>query len=188
MPVTGNPAAVRVGPGKLLIAPLETAEPADLATAWDSDWVEVGYTDEGSTFVFDQTFEDVNVAEEYDPVHVLQTARQITLNFAAAELTATNLQRAFNGGTITTASGLVTFEPPDAGDFTPVMIGWEADDNYERWVFRRCLQVGSVEIARRKAPDKATVPMSFRATKPSAEDATFIFIADDDYAPEPEGP
>jgi hypothetical protein len=182
MAVNGSPQAVRVGPGVLYIAPLNTTEPADLTADWAGAWVEVGYTNEGSNFVFDQTFEDVNVAEEYDPVHVLQTARQITVNFAAAELTATNLQRAFNGGDVTTADGVVTFEPPDAGDYTPVMIGWESDDGLERWVFRRCIQVGSVDIARRKAPDNATVPMSFRATKPS-EGKPFAFMHDADYLP-----
>jgi hypothetical protein len=176
----GDPLAVRIGPGTLYIAPLGATEPAELTTAWDAAWVELGYTDEGSSFVFDNTFEDVMVAEELEPVEILQTARQITVNFAAAELTATNIQRAFNGGTITTNLGEVTFEPPDAGDYTPVMVGWEADDGLERWVFRRCIQVGSVEIARRRAPDKSTVPMSFRCTKPAGE-ASFVFIHDEDY-------
>jgi hypothetical protein len=167
MAVTGTPAAVRVGPGKILIAPIGTAEPTNLATVWDVAWVELGYTMDGSSYVFDQTFEDVNVAEEYDPIQTLQTARQITINVNAAQTTAKNLQLAFNGGTITTAAGLVTFEPPDPGVYTPVMLGWEADDNLERWIFRRCVQVGSVEIGRRRAPDAASVPLSFRATKPA---------------------
>lgn len=181
-PITADPKAVRVGPGILYIAPLDTTEPDDLATPWDGDWTEIGYTDSGSTFVFDQTFEDVMVAEEYDAIHVLQTARQITVNFAAAQLTAANLTYAFNGGDVPTPSGgVVTFEPPDTGEYTPVMIGWESDDGLERWVFRRCVQVGSVEIARRKAPDKATVPMSFRATKPGATTPAFAAIFDADY-------
>jgi hypothetical protein len=176
----GNPKAVRVGPGRLFIAPLGTAEPTNLSSDWNAAFVPVGYTDEGSSFTFDQTFEDVNVAEEYDPVDTLQTARSISINFAAAEVTASNLQKAFNGGDVETAAGIVTFEPPEAGDYTPVMVGWESDDGLERWVFRRCVQVGSVEIARRKAPDKATIPMQFRATKPEGV-ASFVFIYDADY-------
>lgn len=176
----GDPVAVRVGPGILKIAPLESNEPTDLSAAWDGAWVDLGYTEEGTSFVFDQTFEDVTVAEELEPIRILQTARNITLNFALAELTAANLQRAFNGGDVTTNGGVITFEPPDAGDYTEVMIGWEADDGLERWVFRQAIQVGNVEIARRKAPDKATVPMSFRCVKP-ANAAAFVFLQAEDY-------
>lgn len=180
----GDPLAVRVGPGVLYIAPLGSTEPTDLTTAWDAAWIDLGYTEEGSSFVFDNTFEDVMVAEEMEPVAILQTARNITINLSAAELTATNIQRAFNGGTITPSgvapAEIVTFEPPAAGDKTEVMIGWESDDALERWVFRKCLQVGSVEIARRKAPDAARIPMSFRCMKPAGAES-FVFIHDANY-------
>lgn len=176
----GNPSAVRVGPGWLYIAALGTPEPASLADAWDAAWVGVGYTDEGSNFVFNNTFENVEVAEEYEPVAVLQTTRQIDVSFAAAEMTALNLQRAFNGGTVVTAGGVVTFEPQAAGLATPVMLGWEATDGLERWIFRRCLQVANVDIPRRRAPDKSVLPMTFRCMKPASATA-FKAIFDEDY-------
>lgn len=176
----GNPLAVRVGPGKLYIAPLGSTEPNDLATAWDSAFTPLGYTNEGSNFVFDQTFENVEVAEELDPVAILQTKRDATVNFALAEITADNLARAFNGGDVQTAGGMVTFEPPEAGDFTYVMLGWEADDGLERWIFRKALQVGSVDMPRKKAPAKAVIPVSFRCTKPEGEKA-FKAIFDENF-------
>lgn len=179
---TGDPLAVRVGPGWLYIAPLGSTEPDDLTDAWAVAWTPLGYTDEGSNFVFESSFEDVVVAEELDPIAIVQTARTATVNFALAEVTAANMQRAFNGGEITTATGVVTFEPPDASDApTPVMLGWESADGLERWVFRRAIQVGTVDIARKRAPDKATLPMSFRCTKPAGA-ATFKFMHDEDYA------
>lgn len=164
--MVGNPANVRVGPGILYIAPMGSTEPTDLATPWPGAWDQIGYTDVGSNFVFDQTFEDVMVAEELDPILTLQTARTASVNFQAAEITAENLSRAFNGGTIDTPGGFVTYEPPPAGTYSHAMIGWESDDGAERWVFRKCLQIGSVDMPRRKAPDKAVIPMSFRAVKP----------------------
>lgn len=176
----GNPNAVRVGPGKLYVAALESAEPPDLVTAWPGAWTLLGYTEEGSEFVFEQTFEDVNVAEELDPILVLQTARRVLVNFASAEMTAANMQRALNGGTITTPGGIVKFEPPGVGDYTHIMLGWEAEDNMERFIFRKCLQTGSLNIARRRAPDKATLPMSFACTKPAGA-ATFTYYHDADY-------
>lgn len=163
----GDPLAVRVGPGKLYAAVLGTAEPTDLTTAWNVGFVLLGYTDDGSHFVFGQTFGNVEVAEEYDPVAVLPTARETNVNFALAEMTAANLKRALNGGTITTTAGVNKFDPPAAGVVTPIMLGWESDDSMERWVFRRCMQTGSVDIARQKAPNKSTIPMSFRAMKPA---------------------
>ena len=42
--------------------------------------------------------------------------------------------------------------------------------------------VGTVDIARRRAPDKATLPMSFRCTKPAGA-ATFKFMHDEDFTP-----
>jgi len=178
----GDPLAVRVGPGWLYIAPIGSTEPDDLTAPWAGAWTPLGYTDEGSNFVFESSFEDVVVAEELDPVAIVQTSRTATVNFALAEVTAANMQRAFNGGEITTATGVVTFEPPDASEAaTPVMLGWESADGLERWVFRRAIQVGTVDIARKRAPDKATLPMSFRCTKPAGA-ATFKFMHDEDYS------
>jgi hypothetical protein len=182
MPLDAN--AIRVGPGIIYVAPLGTTEPVNLSSAWDVAWVRIGYTDAGSTWTFDQTFEDVMVAEELEPLQILQTARTISLAFAAAEITAVNMQRALNGGTITPSGAppneIITFEPPPAGTYTPLMMGWQADDNYERWVFRRCVSTGSIEIARRKAPDKATIPITFRATKPTGVQS-FKWIHDANY-------
>lgn len=178
----GDPLAVRVGPGWLYIAPLASTEPADLTAVWPVAWTPLGYTDEGSNFVFESSFEDVVVAEELDPIEIVQTARTATVNFALAEVTAANMQRAFNGGDIVTAAGVVSFEPPDSSEVpTPVMLGWESADGLERWVFRRTIQVGTVDIARKRAPDKATLPMSFRCTKPAGA-ATFKFMHAEDYA------
>ena len=186
----GNPQEVRVGPGRLLIAPLLSVEPVDLATPWDDAWVPIGYTDAGSVFNFNAGYEDVLVAEELDPINTFQTSRSIAINFAAAQLSATNMQRAFNGGTILTPTGLVTFEPPAAGVYTPVMLGWESSESptpFERWIFRKCIQAGNVAISRAKAPAKAQLPMSFRGLKPDNDAhgdpvAAFKFIHDANYA------
>ncbi len=63
-------------------------------------------------------------------------------------------------GTFTRA--VARYEPPDIGTATRIAVGWEAQDHQERWVFRRCLQTGAVEITHNKAPNKATIPMSFQ--------------------------
>lgn len=159
---------VKSGPGKLYFAVVGAAEPADLTTAWPVAWTQVGYTDEGHSFTYSPSFDDIEVAESLLPIRRVQTGLEMTVEFAAAELLASNIQKALNGGTITTGTGIVTFEPPAFEDVaTRVAIGWEADDASERWVYRKCVQTGDVELARRKAPDKTTVPMTFTLETPA---------------------
>lgn len=165
----GNAAALSIGPGTLYLAPsLATPEPTDLAAAWPAGWFGLGYTNEGSTIKVETTYENVEVAEELDPVAILATARVITVTFALAEITATNLKRVFNGGTLTPASGCVYYDPVVLGAEVYAMVGWQANDAQERWIFRQAIQTGSVEIARQKSPNKATLPSEWRCVKPPA--------------------
>jgi hypothetical protein len=171
-----DPTALSIGPGYLYLAPLETAEPTDLETAWDTNWVPLGYTESGHEFSINPTFESVDVAEEMTPIDYLETARELSVSFELVQITAANMQAALNGGEITTAAGLVTYEPPTPGEYTPTMIGWEKEDGSERIVWRRCIQVGSVSLARRKAPAKATINCDFRATIPADGGAPFVWM------------
>lgn len=175
----GDPTKVKVGPGTLYFGPVGAAEPTDLTTPWatvDPLWVPVGYTEEGHSATMTPTVEAIEVAEELTPVRYEETKREVGLGFAAAQMTVENIQKALNGGTITTGVGIVTFEPPELGVVTRIAIGWESQDGEERWVFRKCLQSGAVEIARRKAPAKATVPMQFNCEKPAANVQPFMAI------------
>lgn len=180
----GDPNNVKVGPGLLYVAPLGSTVPTDLVTAWttvDADWTALGYTDEGHEFAYEPNFEPLTVAEELDPIRYEQTGREMRLSMASAEMTYLNVQRAYNGGTVTVsgsgASTITTFEPPAIGTVTKLMIGWESQDHEERWVFYQTVQVGNVTIARRKSPDKATIPMEFRLELPDPAVSTKPFKA-----------
>ncbi len=167
-----NPDKVKVGAGLLYAGPIGTVEPTNLTTPWatvDVDWVPIGYTEEGHEFTSEPSFEPIEVAEEKLPIRYDKNSQEETLSFQAAEMTRENLTRAFNGGTVTTLSGsVVRFERPDVDDEDIyLMLGWESNDGEERWVFRKCIQVGAVSIARRKSPDKALIPMEFRLVVPS---------------------
>lgn len=177
----GTPKNVRVGPGWLYIGAVGATEPTDLDTDWDyADWTPIGYTDEGSEFQFDRTVENVEVAEELDPVLTFETSRSTKISFASAEITARNLQVALNGGDINVSGATTTFEPPEAGDITYVAIGWQATDGLERWVFRKALSAEPVSIGRRKSPDKAVIQMGFQVVKPDSG-APWKAIFDTDY-------
>lgn len=172
--MAGTITNIRIGAGWLYVAGLSAAEPVDLTTPWltvDATWRQPGYTEEGHSDTYSPSFDPIEVAEERLPVDYEQSSAEQNIEFSLAEVTALNISLAFNGGTITTsgsgASQIDTFEPNDIGtDPTEWKIGWESFDGRERKVWRRCLQVGDVEQARRKAPDKALIPLTFKLLKP----------------------
>lgn len=168
-----NAAAVRFGkPGKLYIAPIGTTEPATFTEAWDAAWVPLGYTDEGSVFNYEVSVDNVEVAEELDPIARVTTGRDASIEFALAEITLKNLTIAFNGGIIADLDTGTDweFEPPDLGNETRVMIGWDAYNdpaqNDLRMIFRRCLQGGSIGLENRKGVQKSLIAANFQLEKP----------------------
>jgi hypothetical protein len=166
----GAPTALALGPGQLFLAPTTAVEPGDLTTAWatvDAGWVMLGYTNDGSEFKYQPATDSVEVAEELDPVSTQTTGRTSTVGFALAQVTASNLKRAMNGGTITGGAGIVTYEPPDLGTETRCKIGFESEDSQERWVWRQCFQTGDITITRAKGAAKATIACLFTLEKPS---------------------
>jgi len=163
----GNPALISLGPGTLRTAPLGSSEPADILTAWPAAWVQMGYTFEGSEFSHSYATENVEVAEELDPLAVQATGRTGVLKFVTAEVTATNLQRALNGGTITVGAGFVTFDPPSPTQLVYRMYGWESSALDERWIWRQCFAGGTMEVKRAKGAAKAGFSFELQVLKPS---------------------
>jgi hypothetical protein len=165
-------AAVRFGkPGKLYIAPIGTTEPTTAVMAWPAGWVALGYTAEGSAFNYEISTDNVEVAEELDVLARVTTGRDASVEVAMAEITYRNLTLAFNGG-IVVGDGLAwTFEPPDLGSETRVMLGWDAipvvANNDLRMVFRQVLQGGSLNMANRKGSEKSTISSNFQLEKPA---------------------
>lgn len=167
-----------LGAGTLYVAPLGTAEPTDLATAWPTGWERVGYTEEGSEFSYEFSTDPVEVAESLDPLFYRTTGRSGSVSFAMAENTVRNLTIAFNGGEVTTTATHVTFEAPEPGEEVRRMVGFESEDGTERWVWRQTFQGGSVTVARRKGADKTTLPVEMRVEKPQAGGRPFKAIYD----------
>ncbi|MEV0805730.1 hypothetical protein [Micromonospora sp. NPDC050200] len=165
-----------LGPGMLRLAPLGSPEPADLITPWDAAWSEMGYTVEGSKFSYEIETGTVVPAEEIDPIHVAVNGRNLKVAFALLQLTAGNLKIAMNGGTITVGDGIVTFEPHAPGEEVRVMLGFEAEDGTERWVWRECLQGGNVELERKKGSEAAKLGTEFLLAKPDAGTLPFKAI------------
>jgi hypothetical protein len=157
-------------PGLLYIATLGSVEPTTVSSSWDAAWVPLGYTAEGSVLNYEISSEPVDVAEELEPIDEVVTGRDPSVEFALAEKTYRNLTAAFNGGIVTGDGQNWTFEPPDLGNETRVMLGWDETptvaNNRLRYVFRKCLQSGNLSIENRKGANKSTLTCNFKIRRP----------------------
>src|SRR4051812_7208957 len=98
MPITnevvGDADQVRIGPGKLWVAPFGTPLPVTLAATPDSAFRELGFTTEGSVVSYTQTSEGVEVAERLRPIKQIITGVEMTFEVTLAQLNPENLQLA----------------------------------------------------------------------------------------------
>jgi hypothetical protein len=175
----GSPTALALGPGYLYAGPLGRVEPTDLATVWtavDAGWIALGYTESGSEFDYQLNTSPVTVAEELDPISNVPDGRSSSVTFNLAQITATNLKLCMNGGVITTGTGIVTVEPPDLGSEVRTMLGFEAEDHTERWVWRQALMNGQLKIVRAKGAANATMAAVFALEKPATGSRLFKAI------------
>lgn len=169
--------AISLGPGYLYYAPVLSTLPSNTVVGskftdtWPGAWLLFGATADGSEFDYKPATDDVEVAEYYDPVAVVSTGREISITFELAQVHATNFKRALNGGTITTTGSgstlLSEFSPPDVGAEVRCMIGWEANNADERLIMFQSFQTGDIKTSRKKGANNATIPVEYRAEKPS---------------------
>jgi hypothetical protein len=179
MPWSGNPLAVDIGPGKLWVASLSAAAPTNATSALDEsddggadgNWVPIGYTEEGSTFTYEVSSEGIEVAEELDEIASRRTSAVSKVAFAMAEATARNLTLALNGGLVPSPT---TIEPVDLDDEERVQLVFEAD-NGARWLYRKCYNIGNVEVTNAKAPAKRLIAVEFKLEKPAVGKPWTIF-------------
>jgi hypothetical protein len=174
MPATLTP-FMMIDPGFFWYAPAGTAFPALGGTAAGSvftdspsaTFYEIGATEAGYTFTYSQSIEAISVAEFYDPVKWRTTSRQGSFAFNMADYTLKNLQRALNGGALTTTSGagatLVSkWVPPVVGAETRAALMWQSLDATMRIFMYQTVQVNEIQTAFKKAPDYAVIPCEFR--------------------------
>lgn len=178
MAAGGIASNVTLGPGRLYVAPIGTAEPTDATSPMPSAWRPIGYTEQGTGFTTETTSEPVEVAEELDPIRYVNTRRLSSVAFEMAEATRRNLALALNLGA-NADNDDTALEPLDPEDEVRIMIVWDSDDTpgatNRRWLFRQCYQSGQVELANRKAPQKRLIGVNFRLEKPDGAAAYKIF-------------
>jgi hypothetical protein len=172
MAAGGTVSNVKLGPGRLYLAPLATAEPTNCSTALPSAWIPIGYTEEGTAFTVEVTQEPIMVAEEIDPILYVTTMRKSSLALSMAEVTRNRLAVAL-GQTISATSDSTLLEPGAPGSEVAVMGVWDRMDTPDatnsRWLFRQMKASGPIQIQRRKAPQKALLPVTFNLEVPAGK-------------------
>jgi len=199
MPSTnGTISEVIVGTGVLYVASIandgNTADGSDYVAfpnddssntgSWESpssNWVDVGYSEDGWTLEMDKTFEDIMVAEEIDPIATYKTAQEVRLTGELAQASMTNLQIALGGGTFNSsdttnyASDYASLIPPSTDDFDEksLLLIVDGPAGADRHVeIPRAINVGAFSMAHQKAPQKVVIAVEFKVLKPKSLQST----------------
>lgn len=179
MPNPTMPAnALATDPGFLFWAPLASTEPTDTVAgsvftdAWPGAWIVLGITKEGSEFDWQTETDTIEAAEYLDPLKYVSTGRTGSVKFELMNMTAANMKKALNGGTIATSGSGATllsqYTPPALGAEVRCMIGWESLDATERFVWRQTFMTGQLQVQRKKGADNATLPVEFSLEVPTS--------------------
>lgn len=171
MAAGGNSSNISLGAGRLYVAPLATTEPTSASAALPSAWRPVGYTEDGTTIQTEVSNEEIEVAEEYEPVLYVNNKRTSMVSVQMAEMSRRNLALALGSGANEVNDG-TAYEPPDPGAEVGFMMVWDSDEDptsgtNTRWLFRQCKVSGTIETQRNKAPNKALLPIEINCEKPT---------------------
>lgn len=83
-----NASEIRVaGTGRILVAPADTAGPADTAAAWPTGWVDLGYTTtDGIKFNKKDKIDPVDTWQSVSPARFIYSDRDLTVKFQLLQL------------------------------------------------------------------------------------------------------
>lgn len=173
--VAGHANKIIVGPARILIAPVGSAEPPVNVdpVVWDVAWKEVGYTDDGLQFGYNPAFNDINVDEEMAPIDTFLNGETATLACKVAEPTLDNLAYAISACTksqVAAATGVpgTTKVVFGSGDRVMYMVGFEGlapagtltTKPWRIFVGFKAIAKGNVQLAMKRAT-KTVIPVQF---------------------------
>lgn len=177
MPGT-NPNEIRVaGSGRILIAPLGTTAPTDVATAWGAGWKDLGYTTtDGVKFTKKDKIETVRTWQSDAAARLVYSDRDLTLKFALLQFNEDTLPLFFGGGTVSetvTGSKVYKYDVANSPANDERMLGVEfADGGTIKYRF---------VIPRGQVTD--TEELALTRTAAAKLGMTFTALAKDDSSP-----
>lgn len=155
---------VVAGTGSIKVAPVGTAEPADIETAPSVTWVDLGFTTEdGVEFTFDRETTDIMGWQSRDPLRTIATAEPKSVKFTLLQLNKETWKFALGGGTTSGSLGLYLYEPPTPGsvDERALMIEMVDGAVTYRFIARRGMQQGAVAFSGVR-DDATSLPIDFK--------------------------
>lgn len=179
MAAGGSSSNIKIGPGRVYFAPVGTTSPASASAALPSaTWIPLGYTEQGSEIEVSITTEGISVEEELDPVLYSPTQRETRFRVQAVETTVKNLALSLGAGA-TRDNDATVFKFPAPSAIVPVKLVWDSEEDptaggNSRLIMLRAFPSGTVRIGRRKAPNKATIPMDFLLAYDSTEQSPVV--------------
>lgn len=128
-------------------------------------WGLLGVTREGHEMNVALSVDQVEAAEYLPPLQNVTTGRTVTVAADMMQISKTQFQLAFNGGTVATSGSgttlLTTYRLPTVGQERRIQLLWESTDSTERWTAGSVFQTGDVSISRRKGAANASLPVTF---------------------------
>lgn len=169
---------VLTGPGTLYVAPDNEAFPLTPDTAPSVNYKDIGYSESGWNLVVDKDFENIEVAEEVDPIDVRKTGQTARMRGEAAQFSLEVLQEAMGGGTITvdTVAGTKTYVPPASNVVarrtllfrtSAPAVGGAARNRDIR--VTHAVATGGIDTPHDKAPAKSLLGIDFQMVKVSGD-------------------
>jgi hypothetical protein len=155
-----DPNAIVVpGTGRVLVAPVGTTGPADVATALNVAYVDSGYTSEdGITITPSIDANDVKVFQSNLPVRRSITGRGLEVHFTMLEWSDVTLPFAFGGGSVTATTGPPAhylYNAPSSASYDErsLVVEWTDGTNITRFTAPRgaVTDIGDINVVRGEA-------------------------------------
>jgi hypothetical protein len=160
--MTVNSTNLIQGPATLYYAPFGTTEPATIATAPASPWVDLGGTSGGATLNINDTYSVLSVDQIVAEVERRRTNRVVTIATSLAEATLENLARAVNNtapasDVLELDDGPAAFNP----EYGAILLDGIAPGGFRRRaILRKVLATEAVGTAYQKA-GQTLIPVTF---------------------------
>lgn len=169
--------------GDIAIAPVGTPLPTDLG-ALDDAFVVLGYTtDDGVTFNYSESREEIPAWQAANAIRRIVTARDLTTSYSLQQWNRDTFALAFGGGTWSEPTpGVNRYDPPDVDD--PLaeyceVIDFHDGDRHSRIVIEKGGISEDVETSLVRTA-ASVLPVAFKALAPDdSTDSPWYFLGDD---------